>query len=433
MNDRIKKRLDAVDEELLTWTHKSGLTVCLSQKARSSAFAVLTVRFGSDDGNFLRFPGDTVQEIPDGVAHFLEHKMFESEDGTDVFERYAENGAYANAFTTRGHTSYLFSCTDRFGDNLRILLDCVTHPFFTEENIRKELDIIGEEIDMHEDHPGTRISRNLMNAAYALHPVRKSVLGTRETIAQITPEILYCCVRAFYNPRNMLLSVCGNLEPDELGRICDECLPDEAPPFTAVRILPDEPETVHTERVEAEADIAQPMVAVCLKAVCPAEPSACMRTIAANEINLELLFGRSGDFFNRLYEEGVIGDRFGAYFSIEDGCAFTEIDAVCDEPDRFLAELFGELGHRIETYFDPDEFEQAKRTVYANALFPLDSTEDTALAVSDSWAQGRDILDALEQVMTMSREEAFSVLRATMTSDPSKRAVSILYPRKSQA
>ncbi|MBO4366934.1 MAG: insulinase family protein [Clostridia bacterium] len=429
MSECIKKRLDAVDEELLTWTHKSGLTVCLSQKARSSAFAVLTVRFGSDDGSFRRYPGGDIRELPDGVAHFLEHKMFESEDGTDVFELYAETGAYANAFTTRGHTSYLFSCTDSFEDNLRILLNCVTHPYFTEENVQKELDIIGEEIDMHEDHPGTRISRNLMNAAYALHPVRKSVLGTRETITQITPEMLYDCVRTFYNPRNMLLSVCGNLDPDELDRICDECLPDEAPPFTAVRVLPDEPENVCTERVEAEADIAQPMVAVCLKAVCPADPSACMRILAANEINLELLFGRSGDFFNRLYEEGVIGDRFGAYFSLEDGCAFTEIDAVCDEPDRFLAELYRELEKRAATYFGPDEFEQAKRTVYANALFPLDSTEDTALAVSDSWAQGRNILDALEQVMTMSREEAFSVLQTTMTPDPSRRAVSILYPQ----
>lgn len=428
MSERFTRRLDAVDEELVYWTHRSGLNIRLSRKARSSTFAALTVRFGSNDEAYSAKPGDPVRKLPDGVAHFLEHKMFESEDGTDVFERYAENGAYANAFTTRTHTTYLFSCTDGFEENLRILLDCVTHPYFTDETIRKELGIIGEEIDMHEDHPGTRISNNLMRAAYHRHPIRKSILGTKQSIAEITPQILYECVQTFYNPRNMLLSVSGNVDPADLDCVCDECLPDEAPPFTAVRILPEEPASVLRSRVEAEAEIAQPMVSVCLKSDYPALERERLNRIAANEINLELLFSRSGDFFNRLYDSGIIGDRFGAYYMLEGGCSHAEIEAVCDDPDRFLDELTAELKRRYASYYSESEFELAKRTVYANALFPLDSTEDTALGISDSWAQNLDILDMLETTIAMTQTESADIFRQTFSPDPSHIAVSILFP-----
>lgn len=426
MSERRTVRRDAIDETYICWEHRSGLRIFVIPKERSAAFAAVTVRFGADDVRYRPEKGAAVRELPEGVAHFLEHKMFAEENGIDAFELYAKTGADANAFTAHDRTCYLFSCTDNFETNLRILLHSVTHPYFTEESVEKEKKIIAEEIGMYEDNPEARVDRGLMRALYRRHPIRSDVLGTKESIAAITPELLYECTSAFYTPRNMFLVVAGTVSPDDVERVCDEVLPADAPPFTAERIPAEEPDSIAAERSVTSFPVAQPLVSIGFKSPAPASSEEDMLFSAANAVNIHLLFGRSGDFFNRLYESGLISERFGAYYSTEIGCAYTEVGAVCEDPDALLREVRAEIARRRETYFTEEEFDSARRAVYANCLFPLDSVEDTALICSAYLVRGTDYITWPETVLQLTREQAKAVLDRTI--DPDRYAVSILLP-----
>ena len=219
---------------------------------------MFATNFGSIDTVCPPIDGGEPVKVPDGTAHFLEHKLFENEDG-DAFARYAETGADANAFTSFDKTAYLFSCTDRFADSLEILLDFVQNPYFTEKTVKKEQGIIGQEIKMYEDSPSWRVMFGLLDALYAKHGVKIDIAGTVDTIAGITPELLYTCYHSFYNPANMVLVVCGDVTAGQVLGVCDKVLignadfgmaggnrqplaarqsTSRAPPFGTVRSLP---------------------------------------------------------------------------------------------------------------------------------------------------------------------------------------------------
>ena len=425
MNDEKTVRIDSIGEEYTVRTHRSGLTVFTIPKKRSEIYAVLTVRFGADDCRFRPEKGKPVIELPDGVAHFLEHKMFEEEDGTDSFALYAQTGAFANAFTTRDCTSYLFSCTEGFEENLRILLCSVTHPYFTEQTIAKEQGIISEEIDMHKT-PSETVHNNLMKCLYHVHPVRNDICGSRESIAKITPELLYACTDAFYVPSNMSLIIAGNIDPVSVMRICDEVLPEEKVPMKAVREPLPEPESVACPSIEELSEISQPMILIGFKAPVRNDPEEDMRVTAANMVNMELLFGRSGLFFNRLYEEGIINDGFDADYTSGFGYAHTAVYSVCDDPEILLKEVMKEIDVRRKEYFTKEDFEIAKRVIYANGIIPLDSVEESALTCSDFWVHGQDYLRWHETVSGLRYEDAKRVLNETLR--PENVAVSRLYP-----
>ncbi|MBO7158068.1 MAG: insulinase family protein, partial [Clostridia bacterium] len=190
-----------VGESYFYRIHESGLPLYVIPKKHSATFAMFGTQYGSIDCKFKTDKDTDYLELPDGVAHFLEHKMFEDENGVDAFTRYAETGASANAFTSFDRTCYLFSCTEGFDQNLEILLDFVSHPYFTAETVKKEQGIIGEEIAMYDDNPGWCVFFNLLKCLYKNHPIRQSIVGTRDSIAQITPEMLYRCTDTFYNLR----------------------------------------------------------------------------------------------------------------------------------------------------------------------------------------------------------------------------------------
>ncbi len=201
--------------------HKSGLPIYVFPKKLSTYYAIFATRYGANDSCFAAKDGDPLLEVPDGIAHFLEHKMFESPDGEDAFFKFGKTGAYANAFTSSTMTAYLFSCTESFRESLEILLDFVQTPHFTRENVDKEMGIIAQEIRMYEDNPSSAMYRGLMQAMYREHPIRRSVAGTVESISEITPELLYACYRAFYHPENMALIVCGDVTAEEVLKIAE--------------------------------------------------------------------------------------------------------------------------------------------------------------------------------------------------------------------
>lgn len=214
-------------EKLYEIDHKSGLKIFVMPKENyKSTYAVIGTKYGSIDTCFKRSDKADFTRVPEGIAHFLEHKLFESEE-LDAFTRYAETGASANAYTSFDKTCYLFQCSDRFEDSLRILLDFVTHPYFTKETVEKEQGIIGQEITMYYDVPGWMGTFNLLRCLYKNHPVRIDIAGTVESISQITDKLLYDCYNTFYNLNNMALAVVGNVDPERVVKICDEMLENQ--------------------------------------------------------------------------------------------------------------------------------------------------------------------------------------------------------------
>ncbi len=247
-----------LDESYYEYDHPSGLKILVYPKeGYQSAYAIFGTRYGSIDTRF-RLKGEKEWTVvPEGIAHFLEHKLFESQD-EDAFARYARTGANANAFTSFDRTCYLFSCTENFGASLEILLDFVQSPYFTKETVDKEQGIIGQEIRMYDDEPNWRVMFNLLTALYHTHPVRIDIAGTIDSIAKIDADLLYTCYRTFYNLNNMVLAVAGKVDPKEVLAIADKVL---KPSVDAVieRSFEEEPEEIVTDHVEQKLSVTVPL------------------------------------------------------------------------------------------------------------------------------------------------------------------------------
>lgn len=318
--------------------HPSGLPIFLCPKpGYRSSYAVFATRYGSLDTTCRDAQGKVVP-VPEGIAHYLEHKLFENED-CDAFQRYAATGASANAYTSFDHTAYLFTCTGRLTDSLEILLDFVQAPYFTEETVAKEQGIIGQEIRMLEDSPARRTLFNLLRALYVRHPVRVDIGGTVESISRITPELLYSCYHTYYDLRNMALAVAGDFSPEEVLAVADRLLkpaPDtpslallRKPPVESFR----EPAEIARERVEEAMPVAAPLFYLGYKALFPENEAGRYPTAAeeaGSAVLLELLAGKASPLYARLMEQGLINKQFGAsYFS---GPASAAISSAANPP-----------------------------------------------------------------------------------------------------
>ena len=294
---------ELIDEKYYHIVHPTGLNIYVMPKpGYSGAYAVFGTNYGSIDTSIRTESGEIV-DIPEGTAHFLEHKLFESED-LDAFERYAKTGASANAFTSFDTTSYLFSCTGDFNASLRILLDFVQSPYFTEQTVAKEQGIIGQEITMYRDVADWEVLFNLLRALYHKHPVRIDIAGTVQSIAQITAETLYDCYRNFYNLNNMALAVSGNVDIDEIEKICDELLkPSE--PFLFERRPADEPDDIRTDYIEERLSVAAPIFSLGYKENYGL-PKQTLKQKIAVDILMEIIAGTTSPLYNELLEKGLI-------------------------------------------------------------------------------------------------------------------------------
>ncbi|MBQ5746997.1 MAG: insulinase family protein [Clostridia bacterium] len=244
--------------------HKSGLETIIIPKNQMTAYALFATRYGSSDSTFKKGDGEGFITVPDGIAHFLEHKLFENEDGSDTFSRFAELGASANAYTSTDMTAYLFSATENYYESLEVLLDFVTHPYFTPETVNKEMGIITEELRMYEDNPYRWLYQELQKLLYVNNTVRIPVGGTEESIREITADILYDCYNTFYNLHNMVLIVCGDVTTEGVEAVMDKVLhvsPDSKPE----RMRAEEPRCVKDSYSEKVFPISRPMFNIGLK------------------------------------------------------------------------------------------------------------------------------------------------------------------------
>lgn len=305
---------DIIDEGYYSIEHKSGLQIYVYPKEDyASAYAVFGTKYGSIDTRFKRSDRADFVEIPAGTAHFLEHKLFESEE-LDAFQRYAKTGASANAFTSFDRTCYLFTCTGSFKENFEILLDFVRHPYFTEATVLKEQGIIGQEIDMYKDSPEWECFFNLLGSMYVNHPVKIDIAGTKESIAEITAEMLFSCYDTFYNLSNMALAVAGKTTVEKVLEVADRLL-EETEKVTVERAFLPEPSNIVREYVEENLPVATPVFAFGYKET-HETPERSIEEELAMLIILEVLAGQMSPFYKQLLDDGLVNMSFSTeYFN----------------------------------------------------------------------------------------------------------------------
>ena len=409
MTDIITKTSVATGEKYFLIKHKSGLDIYVLPKKLAVSNVFFTTRYGSVDNEFKLDTDKEFTKVPDGIAHFLEHKMFENEDGTDTFERFAKYGASANAFTSNEITSYLFSCTDNFYENLEILMDYVTKPYFTKETVAKEQGIIGQEIRMCEDDPGRALYDNLLKAMYKDNQINVNIAGTVESIAEITAELLYKCYYTFYNLANMFMVVSGDVEVEKIVKIADKMLKCE-PPKNIIRRYGKENAAVNIPRIEASFAVSKPTFMIGVKDINISEdPKERMKRNIRGDMLYTLLFGRTSPFAIDVYESGLI-NGFGSSYEITKNHAYgmimgetNDVDAVFDKFKKYIADV-------KKSGLKKEDFERNKRVGYASLIRMFDSTDAIVQNFTYMMSDGIDFFDYTDEYANLKFEDVENLL-----------------------
>lgn len=390
--------------------HDSGLTICLYPMEKySSAFAIFGTKYGSVDTVFKTDSDKDYVTVPEGIAHYLEHKLFENDDSGGAMEQFAATGASCNAYTTFDATAYYFGCTDKFGENLRILLNFVQNPYFTAESVEKERGIIGQEIKIYLDDPGWRVFFNGLNALYHNNPVRIDIAGTTESIQQIDENLLYRCYNTFYNLNNMVLSIAGRFDPDEALAICDELLKKSVDKGLSV-IIPDEPEEVKEKRVVQQLYCAVPLFQLGFKKKNYEEREARRQYIIHN-IMLEAALGDFSPFYSRLYDSGLINDTFSLGVTMGRGFFIPMASGESRDPDKVCEELKQELSRLKKEGIPKESFDIVKKMTYGELLSGFGTVANVAKGAMNAQFGGISLYDSLEMAADVSYEDAMTALR----------------------
>lgn len=418
------KQYPGIGETLFSAVLPNGLRLRVVPKAGfSSYYAVFAADYGGAHQRFV-LDGRTV-ETPAGVAHFLEHKMFDLPNGDNALNMLSANGADPNAFTSGGITCYYFQCTAHFEENLRLLLHFVSTPYFTPETVRKEQGIIGQEIRMGDDDPGTAIYYNLLGLLYDHHPIRDKVTGTAESIARITDQTLYDCHKAFYAPSNMCLVVEGDVDPERICAIAREELPGErAEPPRADFGPPEGPLPVGTIRRETMA-VSAPQFYVGAKVI-PVTGEEVLRQRLVAQLALRLLAGHSSPFYARLYAEGLLNRDFDYESDFTAGTGTVILGGESAEPLRVLEELKREVARLGVQGVDEKHFELAKRASLGARLRGLEDFDNVCVSLAMGVFDGYCALDAAGLLESVTAGECQAFIHKNLA--PERLAISIIDP-----
>lgn len=405
----------------------NGLTICVVPRpGYLKSYAFFATSYG---GMNLRFrTGAEWQDSPAGVAHFLEHKMFDTREG-NALQLLAANGASPNAFTAADMTGYYFECTDGFEENLRILLSFVSQPYFTQESVDKEQGIIGQEIGMIEDDPDWVVFMDLMQALYEKHPVRVSVAGSAESISHITAETLYACHKAFYDPSNMVLCVAGDVDPEKICQAAREILPERpGAPVARGDYGAQEPAEVCQPMIQREMEVSVPLFQLGFKGEAAPEGEGALRQQLLGELACEALLGNSGPLYARLYREGLVNRNFSYGYESYPGCAFLCAGGESKDPEGVRAAVAAEAERIAREGIDPELWERLKKSSYGNRVRALNSFEHICISQAQSFFQGCDFLRFPEVYDSLTREDAQAMIARWVT--PERTALSVVRPRE---
>ena len=413
-----------VKEKLYVEKLPNGLTVMIiPKKGIQKKYVIWGTNYGSNDSKFI-VPGETEEtEVPKGVAHFLEHKMFEQESGINSLDTLTALGVDANAYTTNDHTAYLFECTENFYPALDELMDYVQHPYFTDANVEKEKGIIGQEIMMYDDYPEWKVYLNAMEAMYHEHPVKLDITGTIETISHIDKEILYKCYNTFYNPSNMAMVICGDFEPEKLLEEVKKRLIDKKANGEIKRIYPVEKEDIVKEKIEHNMDVSQPLFAIGIKDKL-ADTKERVRKHIAIEILLNMIIGKSSNLYKELYDEGLLFAVPSLDYEFARGYAHILITGQSLEPEKVYEKFKKAVEEMKASTIDTKEFNRIKKRIYGEYVKEYNDVEDIARMFLADYFKEINSFDYLEEISTINEQYVEQILKQVF--DDKKMVISVI-------
>ena len=378
---------ERIGESVYQETLPNGLKIFVVPKpGYTKKYAFFATRYGGMDTRF--FSGGNWLDTPAGIAHYLEHKMFDTKEG-NALQELAKNGAEPNAFTANAMTGYYFDSTEHFEENLEILLSFVSIPYFTEESVAKEQGIIGQEIRMIEDNPDWQIYTRMLQALYSKSPARTSIAGTVESISHITAETLYDCHKAFYTPSNMVLAVVGDVDPRDVVDLAQRILPRESGPVIP-RDYGDEPDTVAEKETSCAMEVSCPQFLAGFKCRPAEDGEEYMRLALIGDIACDLLLGDSSPLYLRLYDEGLINTSFGGSFEMMPGIAYLYAGGDSKDARAVTAEIQKEADRLVREGIDEDFYQRVKKAAFGANLRGLNSFENIAVSLSEGYFHGYD-------------------------------------------
>lgn len=385
---------ERLGETIYEYEHGSGLKVFYVKKpGYNKKTAMFGTNYGSMD-NVFKVPGREGEiVVPDGIAHFLEHKLFEQEDG-NMLDKFSRLGASPNAFTSFNQTVYYFSCTDLFGENFRMLLDYVQKPWLTDENVEKEKGIIGQEIMMYSDNADWRVFFNLLDCLYVNHPVKLEIAGSVESISKITKELLYDCYNTFYSPSNMVVTAVADIDPDEVFSSVDDMIKFKNRGKVEKK-YPDEPESLNREYAEQKLTVSMPLFNMGVKDNTRAEGYELLKRRVALSILLYGTMGRSSELYERLYSERLINDSFRCEVSMSTSYGYLVWGGQSPNPEKTAAIITETLKEVASKGISVDDFNRVRKSQEGLFIRSLNSVENIAREMLDSYFNGTGLFDEI--------------------------------------
>lgn len=416
-----------VKEKIYKEKLENGLVVMVVPKKNvTKKYMIWGTNYGSNDSQFI-VPGEKeITTVPNGVAHFLEHKLFEQENGTNSLDVLTALGVDANAYTTNDHTAYLFQSTDNFYEAMDEFMNYVQHPYFTDENVEKEKGIIGQEIMMYDDYPDWRVYINTLNAMYYENPIKIDITGTIETVNKIDKEILYKCYNTFYNPSNMLLVICGDFEPEKIIEEIKKRLIDKKQAGEIKRIYPDEKEEIVQEKIEQKLSLSEPlyMIGIKDKQNDTASSEEKVKKHIAIQALLNLIFGRSSKLYQRLYNEGSIYGLPSLDYEFGKTYSHILITGQSNNPEKVFQEFKKEVENFKNNGINKEDLERIKKMMYGDYVREYDDVADISRNILSDYFKGINSFDYLDEIQGINEDILMQFLKEVFQED--KMVISIV-------
>lgn len=418
------KGYDLIREQVFSEKLENGLTVfVIHKRGYNKSYAFFATDYGGADRRF-KYSGRWI-DTPMGVAHFLEHKMFDMADGNALTDLSA-NGASPNAFTSADMTAYHFECTEKFEENLEILLRFVSVPYFTPESVQKEQGIIGQEIRMTEDEPDYAVYYDLMKALYKYNPLRDSVAGTVESIAQITADTLYSCHSVFYNPSNMVLCVAGDVDPENVVAIARRVLPKERGEVPQRDCGPAETQQPETRKTEKKMEVSIPIFLIGAKATPVGNGREYMHQELVGGLALEILAGHSSPLYLTLYNQGLVNSSFSVAYEAAAGAFYTMAGGESSDPDKVFEAYMAEAKRLSETGIDAGLFNRVMKSTLGRQIRMLNSFDSICYNYARGYFRGYDAYEAVDVLNSITPEDVRKFIKNSLA--PDFMALSVIRP-----
>ena len=417
---------DKLDEKVYSAVLENGLTVkIVPRPGFQRKMAYFVTDFGAIHTEF-EFEGK-IHRVPDGIAHFLEHKMFEL-PGRDVSAEFAALGANVNAFTSYDMTAYYFTCSENFTESLALLLEFVSTPYFTEESVQREIGIIDQESGMNEDSPDARVFEELMQCLYREHPIRVPILGSRESLREMTPELLDLCHRAFYTPANMILCIVGDVDAQEVTALAEKVLGTQKKPVGQKLQTWQEKMRAEKSVCDCTMEVAMPTFQMAFKAEPAPLGEASVRAEIIGDLAAEALFGESSELYLQMYEDGLIDSSFGGGFESSDGCAMLTCGGDSYDAGAIRTAILNRAAELAEQGISDEDFLRMKRSALGRRIRDLDSFDSTCFRICAYHFDGFEYFNFPAVYAKIRQEEVLEFLRTVVTQE--RCALSVINPKE---